>query len=127
MQPVVRGLMLASLWTALLGWPGLGIATTPAATPAPVYTLTYDKANKWVAPADNKPLIALLRATKAQQWTVFQVVRPTNQPALSAARLVVLAELLQRQHGQTMTLIETTGTTPAQTLRLVPMVDVSVP
>lgn len=89
--------------------------------PLPVHavtlTLVYRDGNRWVAPADNKPLRTLLKAAAAGH-THYSVVLPSANRELAADRVLVLQKLLTRDAKQPVLLEEIDGFTKADSLKI---------
>lgn len=76
--------------------------------------LVYRGDNKWVAPADNKPLVALQKQARGGK-THFSVKLPADRRALAIARLEVLRDILARE-AKGAIVMEEVGTAKAGTL-----------
>ena len=85
------------------------------AIPAAAVTLTYQQSNKWVAQADNTPLLQLMAAAKKGQTHFTATLPKTNRP-LSLQRLLILKDILAREAGQPVVIEESSQTTKPNTL-----------
>lgn len=77
--------------------------------------LQYRDQNKWVAPADNKPLQQVLRAARSGE-AYFRVVLPAQGRAVAVARLEILRDLLTREAKKAVVMEEVDGSAAAGTL-----------
>jgi hypothetical protein len=100
----MRQLTLALLLATALA--GQALAKGPQTA-----TLVYRDGNKWVAPADNKPLLALLKAARGGA-VHFTFTLPTAERNLNVARVEVLQTLLAREAKRGVVLEEGGGHAP---------------
>lgn len=106
-SPVTTNLLRAAL-AALL-----------AVAPLPLLaeTLLYKTENKWVAPEDNKPLQALLKAARNGK-TAWQVKLPKDNRALAITRLEIVQNLLAREAKSAIVMEEVGTAAKANTLEI---------
>lgn len=86
------------------------LAFSLCVSPLHAVTLTYKDTNKWVAEADNKPLLTLMQAAEKGQ-THFKASLPAKNRDLSIQRLIILRDILSRKANQPV-VIEETGPAP---------------
>lgn len=78
--------------------------------------LVYRAENKWVAPQDNKPLVALQKAARGGK-THFKVWLPKDGRELAIARLEVVRDILARE-AKGAVVMEEVGVAKDGTLRV---------
>jgi hypothetical protein len=89
----------------------------PAAAQAATVVLPYHENNKWVAPAENAGLKALM--AQAHNGVVFfRVALPKENRTLAVERLVIVRDLLAREAKQAVVMEEAPNPARAQTLAI---------